>query len=63
MIVECCKDECEYNAQLNSALPDSMKRPRGVKANKPTNASLVRAANDEELTSFLVGIVMITKIN
>lgn len=46
-------EECEYNGQPECRLPDGMKCPHGVKADKPTNADRIRAMSDEELAKFL----------
>lgn len=46
-------EECEYNGQPECHLPDGMKCPHGVKADKPTNADRIRAMSDEELAKFL----------
>ena len=46
-------EECEYNGQPECHLPDGMKCPHGVKADKPTNADSIRAMSDEELAKFL----------
>lgn len=48
-------EECEYNGQPECHLPDGMKCPHGVKADKPTNADRIRAMSDEELAVFLDG--------
>lgn len=46
-------EECEFNAQPNCALPDSMECPHGVMADKPTNADRIRSMSNEELSKFL----------
>ena len=46
-------EECEYNGQPECRLPDGMKCPHGVKADKPANADRIRAMSDEELAKFL----------
>ena len=46
-------EECEYNGQPECRLPDGMKCPHGVKADKPTNADRIRAMSDEEISKFL----------
>lgn len=46
-------EECEYNGQPECHLPDGMKCPHGVKADKPTNADHIRSVSDEELAKVL----------
>ena len=49
-------EECEYNAQPNCALPDGMECPHGVKADKPTNADLIRAMSDTGLAKLFYSV-------
>ena len=51
---ECCAyEECEFNGQPECRLPDGMKCPHGVKADKPTNADRIRAMSDDELLELI----------
>lgn len=50
-------EECEYNGQPECHLPDGMKCPHGVKADKPTNADRIRAMSHDNLLNFFVELV------
>lgn len=49
-------EECEYNGQPECHLPDGVKCPHGVKADKPTNADRIRAMSDEELAKLFYSV-------
>lgn len=49
-------EECEYNGQPECHLPDGMKCPHGVKADKPTNADLIRAMSDTGLAKLFYSV-------
>lgn len=49
-------EECEYNGQPECHLPDGMKCPHGVKADKPTNADRIRAMSDTGLAKLFYSV-------
>lgn len=54
---ECCAyEECEFNGQPECRLPDGMKCPHGVKADKPTNADSIRAMSDTGLAKLFYSV-------
>ena len=49
-------EECEFNGNPECRLPDGMKCPHGAKADKPTNADLIRSMSDTGLAKLFYSV-------